>query len=190
MRPGTSCNSFNSADIVLYSPELTRAGGKYVSTSKVVREALGDWMRSRAADQRDLAALRQAISAGDDSGAGIPPRRRIRGASPDHRRSPRPRVKRLVFSPAAQAGLVAIALYIAEDNPDRAISFVADLEDKAHQAAERPASFPARDDASPGLRAAKHGRYLLFFRESQEEVRIVRVLHGARDLPRTLLVGE
>lgn len=97
-------------------------------------------------------------------------------------------MRRLVFLPAARADLVAIALYIAEDNPDRATSFIAELEAKAHQAAERPASFPARDDISPGLRAAKHGRYLLFFRESPEEVRIVRVLHGARDLPRTIRV--
>ncbi|MFZ4411283.1 MAG: type II toxin-antitoxin system RelE/ParE family toxin [Paracraurococcus sp.] len=98
-------------------------------------------------------------------------------------------MKRLVFSPAARADLVAIALYIAEDNPDRAFSFVAELEAKAHQAAERPASFPARDDVCPGLRAARHGRYLLFFRESLEEVRIVRVLHGARDLPRMITPG-
>lgn len=95
-------------------------------------------------------------------------------------------MKSFVFSPAARADLVAIALYIAEDSPDRADSFVAELEAKASQAAERPASFPARDDVSPGLRAARHGRYLLFFRETSEEVRIVRVLHGARDLPRAI----
>jgi plasmid stabilization system protein ParE len=34
-------------------------------------------------------------------------------------------VKRLVFSPAALADLVAIAVYIAKDSPDRAGSFVA-----------------------------------------------------------------
>lgn len=92
-------------------------------------------------------------------------------------------MKRLVFSPAARADLLAITLYIAEDNPDRAASFLAELEAKASQTAERPSSFPARDDISPGLRAARHGRYLLFFRETTDGVRIVRVLHGARDLP-------
>lgn len=95
-------------------------------------------------------------------------------------------MKRLVFSPAARADLVAIALYIAEDSPDRADSFLAELEAKARQAAERPASFAAGDDVSPGLRAARHGSYLLFFRETSAEVRIVRVLHGARDLPRAI----
>lgn len=33
-----------------------------------------------------------------------------------------------------------------------------------------------------GLRSITHGRYLLFFRDLADEVRIVRVLHGARDL--------
>ncbi len=89
----------------------------------------------------------------------------------------------LTFSPAARADLLAIARYIAEDNPERALSFVAELEARAAQAAERPSSFPVRDDIAPGLRTIRHGRYLLFFRELGEEVRIVRVLHGARDLP-------
>ena len=92
-------------------------------------------------------------------------------------------MKRLGFTPAARADLLEIALYIAEDNPERAMSFVAELEAKAAVAAEHPASFPARDEISPGLRVIVHGRYLLFFRELVDEVRIVRVLHGARDLP-------
>lgn len=93
-------------------------------------------------------------------------------------------MKRLTFSPAARADLLAIAGYIVEDNPERALSFVAELEEKAAEAAERPGSFPARDEVAPGLRSVTHGRYLLFFRDLAEEVRIVRVLHGARDLPR------
>lgn len=93
-------------------------------------------------------------------------------------------MKRLGFAPAARVDLLAIGLYIAEDNPERAESFVAELEGKAAQAAEQPRSFPMRDDVGPGLRAAGHGRYLLFFRELADEVRIVRVLHGARDLTR------
>ena len=93
-------------------------------------------------------------------------------------------MKRLTFSPAARADLLAIARHIAEDNPDRALSFVAELEAKAAQAAERPGSFPVSDDVAPGLRSIVYGRYLLLFRELADEVRIVRVLHSARDLPR------
>jgi toxin ParE1/3/4 len=93
-------------------------------------------------------------------------------------------VKRLAFAPTARDDLLAIGLYISEDDPVRAESFVAELEAKALQIVEWPRSFPSLDDISPGLRAAAHGRYLLLFRELREEVRIVRVVHGARDLPR------
>ena len=95
-------------------------------------------------------------------------------------------MKRLVFAPAARDDLVSIGLYIAEDNPERAEAFIAELEAKARQAAERPLSFRERTDISPGLRAVVHGRYLLLFRDLETEVRIVRILHGARDLPRTV----
>ena len=47
---------------------------------------------------------------------------------------------------------------------------------------ERPGSFPARDELHEGLRSARHGRYLIFFIEAGDEVQVVRVLHGARDL--------
>jgi antitoxin ParD1/3/4 len=46
--------------------------GEYASTSEVLREALGDWTRSRDDERRDLDALRTAIKAGIDSGPGIP----------------------------------------------------------------------------------------------------------------------
>lgn len=91
-------------------------------------------------------------------------------------------MKPVSFAPAARADLEAIGRYIAEDNPDRAASFVAELLESAAQAAERPRSFPQRDDVSPGLRAARHGRYLILFRDLADQVRVVRVLHGARDL--------
>lgn len=74
--------------------------------------------------------------------------------------------------------------FIALDNPGRAASFVAEIEATMMQAAERPGSFPARLDLHAGLRSARHGRYLIFFLEAADEVQIVRVLHGARDLPR------
>lgn len=88
----------------------------------------------------------------------------------------------LTYLPAALADLKAITLYIAEDNLDRALSFVHELQAKAQHTAERPESFPARDDLAPGLRAARHGRYLIFFQKVADEIQVVRVIHGARNL--------
>ncbi len=91
-------------------------------------------------------------------------------------------MKPVVFAPAARADLLAIGLYIAEDNPVRAESFVAELEALAARIGERPASFPEKREISAGLRGATHGRYLILFRDLPEAVRIVRIVHGARDL--------
>jgi toxin ParE1/3/4 len=91
--------------------------------------------------------------------------------------------QRLVILPAAQADLIEIGDFIAQDNPERAASFLTEIEARMIQASERPQSFPLRDDVHKGLRSARHGRYLIFFLEAGDEVRIVRVLHGARDLP-------
>ncbi len=91
---------------------------------------------------------------------------------------------RLVILPAARADLLEIGDFIAQDDPRRAASFLAEIEARMRAVAERPGSFPGRDELHEGLRAARHGRYLIFFVEEGDEVRVVRVLHGARDLPR------
>ena len=93
-------------------------------------------------------------------------------------------MRRLSILPAARVDLIEIGDFIATDNPERAISFVAEIEVKITAIATRPESFPARDELHEGLRSARHGRYLIFFVALEDEVRIVRVLHGARDLPR------
>ncbi|MBD8893516.1 type II toxin-antitoxin system RelE/ParE family toxin [Roseibium litorale] len=89
---------------------------------------------------------------------------------------------RLVLLPVARDDLIGICDFIAQDNPERALTFLAEIEAKLHEAARHPKAFPARDDLHPGLRSARHGHYLIFFLEAGDEVRIVRVLHGARNL--------
>nr|WP_237072760.1 type II toxin-antitoxin system RelE/ParE family toxin [Pseudaestuariivita rosea] len=92
----------------------------------------------------------------------------------------------MVILPAAQADLIDIGDFIALDNPPRAASFVAEIEAKIREVGERPGSFQKRDDLHKGLRHARHGRYLIFFIETGDEVQIVRVMEGSRDLPRVL----
>jgi toxin ParE1/3/4 len=95
-------------------------------------------------------------------------------------------MRRLTYTPLAEADLLEIALYIADDSPERAESFVAELQARASRLAEFPDASSVRDDISPGLRSVVQGRYLLFFRVYAHEIRIVRILHGARDLPKLL----
>lgn len=96
--------------------------------------------------------------------------------------------RRLLLSPRAAADLEEIADYIARDNPIRAANFVAELEVKCRAVAVSPEFYPARTDLAPGLRMALHGRYLVLYRDLPGEgtVRIERVLHSARNLPRLI----
>lgn len=93
-------------------------------------------------------------------------------------------MKPLGYAPQALTDLAEIAAYIAEDDPDRAARFVGELRAKAAMAAERPQSYRERRDLSPGLRAIGHGRHLILFRDLPDEIRVARVVHSARDLPR------
>lgn len=90
----------------------------------------------------------------------------------------------LVLRPEARADLIAIGDYIARDDRRRAVTFVAEVEAAIAAIADRPGSFPARDDLYRGLRAARYGRYLIFFLSGDAQIDVVRVLHGARDLKR------
>ena len=96
--------------------------------------------------------------------------------------------RRLLLSPRAAIDLEEIAEYIARDNPVRAASFVAELEAKCRAIAETPELYPARTDLARGLRMAVHGRYLVLYRElpGEHAVRIERVVHGSRNLPRLI----
>ena len=96
--------------------------------------------------------------------------------------------RRLLLSPRAAADLEEIADYIARDNPVRAASFVVELEAKCLAVAASPELYPVRTDLAPGLRMAVHGRYLVLYRDLPDEdtVRIERVLHSARNLPRLI----
>lgn len=89
---------------------------------------------------------------------------------------------KLTFSPKAALDLEEIEDYIARDNPKRALSFLAEIEAHCHRIATMPNAFPSRDDLAPGLHMAVHRNHLILFRVQEHEVRIERIVHGARRL--------
>ncbi len=89
---------------------------------------------------------------------------------------------KLVLSPRAAEDLEEIGDYIARDNPERALSFVAEIEARCRKLLAAPEAFPGRDDLLSGARMATYGRYLIFFRVLDDTVRVERVIHGAREL--------
>ncbi len=90
---------------------------------------------------------------------------------------------KFIVKAAAQKDLQDIATYIARDNSQRAISFVSELNSKIRTIAERPLSFPMRDEWRAGLRSGLHGQYHIVFEVTDDAVIAIRVLHGARNIP-------
>ena len=96
-------------------------------------------------------------------------------------------MKSIIVSPSAEADLLEIGEFIKDDNPDRSVSFTLEIFSRFDVIAERPKSFPARDDIMRGLRSCLHGKYLILFVDNKDHVRIVRVVHGSRHLNRLTL---
>lgn len=89
----------------------------------------------------------------------------------------------VVFSVLAERDLDEIADYIAADSLRHALVFVRELRAHCARIAAAPLAWPARPELGAGIRSSSHGRYVIFFRVQQKQLLIVRILHGARDLP-------
>ena len=89
---------------------------------------------------------------------------------------------KVVFSAAAKDDLLDIAIYIAQDNPARALSFVDELEGKCLALGHAPGSGATRPELGEGVRMLAHGHYLIFYRANESAVRIERIMHSARDI--------
>jgi toxin ParE1/3/4 len=83
----------------------------------------------------------------------------------------------------ANDDLDAIWLHIAEDNLAAAERLIRAMEAAEDQLGLYPELGQARPDLAPGLRHWPVGSYLILYRIDHDAVTIVRVLHGARDLP-------
>jgi toxin ParE1/3/4 len=73
--------------------------------------------------------------------------------------------------------------YIARDNKFAADDFANQLIGKFFALAETPHMGREREDYGAGIRTFPFGNYMIFYRPAKAGVIIVRVLHGARNLP-------
>lgn len=86
------------------------------------------------------------------------------------------------LSERATRDLTDIALFIAEDNPARAQSFVTELENACLRLGAMPRAFPLlTHHRRSGIRKRTYGDYLIFYVVLTKTVEIVHILHGARD---------
>jgi toxin ParE1/3/4 len=86
-------------------------------------------------------------------------------------------------SEAAHGGLDEIWFYIAQDNPDAADRIIRTRVSRFAMLAGMPEVGRRREELSARLRSLPVGNYVIFYRPLENGVEVVRVLHGARDLP-------
>jgi len=96
-------------------------------------------------------------------------------------------VRALRYANRAQADFVAIALYVVAESGSRAVAdaFIDQLNDRCLHLASLPGTLgTARPELRPDVRSMAHKDYVIFFRYVEEEVEIVNVVRGQRDLKR------
>jgi plasmid stabilization system protein ParE len=89
---------------------------------------------------------------------------------------------KVVIMPAAEADLLAIAMWIAEDNPIRAETFLSELREACRSIGDAPQGYPVVGRyRRVSVRRRPYRDYLIFYRIGHEQVEVVHVIHGARD---------
>lgn len=83
----------------------------------------------------------------------------------------------------AEEDLIDIWLCIAHNDLRTADRVLDGIEEKLLLLADQPGLGPARPDIAPDLRYFPIRRYLILYRQITDGIEMVRVVHGARDVP-------
>lgn len=97
----------------------------------------------------------------------------------------------VVIAQEAEADLESIGDHIAQESPERAVTFVRELREACEKLGDMSKRFPlvARYEQA-GIRRRVHGNYLIFYRVGIETVDVIHVLHGAMNYEPLLFPKE
>ena len=90
---------------------------------------------------------------------------------------------RVLRTDQAEQDLIDIWSYISDDNSDAADRLLDEIDVVCDTLADTPHAGRRREELSDGLRSMHVGNYVILYRSRGESVIVIRVLHGARDLP-------
>ncbi|MBI5323187.1 type II toxin-antitoxin system RelE/ParE family toxin [Bradyrhizobium sp.] len=91
---------------------------------------------------------------------------------------------RVRYTHQARTDLIDIWIHIATDSQATADRCLERIESRCRDLADFPALGPERPDIAPDARMLVIDRWLALYRIEDDNVRIVRVVDGARDLTR------
>jgi toxin ParE1/3/4 len=96
----------------------------------------------------------------------------------------------LLLSFRAKEDLFEIWEFIADHDEVAADRYIDHLRDRASELLHFPELGRARDEIHPGLRSLLARNHLLFYRIEDQEVQVLRILHGSMDLPNQTFEDE
>ena len=88
----------------------------------------------------------------------------------------------ILRSNRARQDLIEIWQYVAQDDPGLADALLDTIDAKCNLLLEHPFLGPGREDIRPGMRYLVVAQYVVLYSVDEDAIRIVRVLHGKRDL--------
>ena len=89
----------------------------------------------------------------------------------------------LRYSAGARDDLKEIAGFIAKDKPSAARQWVEKIREKCRLVAKHPDIGDDRPDLGEGIRSTYVGSYIIYFREKDSTLEIVRVVRGDLEFP-------
>ena len=94
-------------------------------------------------------------------------------------------MSRIIFARAARDDLVEIWKYLQPRSLDSAVRVVEEIESSIRKLAEMPGMGHGRADVrDPRYRFWKVYSYIIVYRHERKVLRVVRIVHGARDFRR------
>jgi toxin ParE1/3/4 len=90
---------------------------------------------------------------------------------------------RVVLPPHVEQELEESYRFIAEHSPDRAVDWYNDCLAAISSLAEFPSRCPILPGRTPQARQLIHGNYRIIFVIEEQSVRVIHVVHGARQGP-------
>lgn len=96
--------------------------------------------------------------------------------------------KRVVLTRLAEVDLIEHFDYIANDNTDAALRFAESIEQASDRLSQMPKIGSIWEFSNPRLSGIRmwpvpqFSKYLIFYQITEDSIRIIRVLHGARDI--------
>ncbi len=91
-------------------------------------------------------------------------------------------MKDLLFTKASMQDLEGIYDYIALDNVESANKLIKKFQKCWQLIADKPSLGSKRNKFIKGLQSITEGNYVIFYRKNLNNIEIIRILHGARDI--------